>query len=201
MWSFWCCKQFVLLLCNTLKPVCDGISRQINIFPLQTYFHLTQNSLRSIEPHLRKMAGSVSTVTGLRAGGSVNGFWILGEAGFCVFYHLNSDWGALCDAFQQLWQFTLFGMLKATRNLSVCYVLDNRDFDFRERREFFRKFKASGLCRPVVTGAWLRWLLTVKLKAVLYFETSNCLPVPQIFVFRVRTPCRIVSVIQHLNVR
>jgi hypothetical protein len=28
----------------------------------------------------------------------------------------------------------------------VLYVLDNRDFDFREGQELFRKFESSGLC-------------------------------------------------------
>jgi len=162
---------------------------------------LTQNFHAYRRVRVRKTDSSVSSVTGLRAGGSVNRFVILDRVGFCVFYRLHADSGPRCDAFQKFLQFTTL----------VCWQplefgqSDDRNFDFGEGQELFTRFDSSGLlCRPVNTRSYWRvtpWTADLEDECIAVFRNvRNFLPVPHILVLWFLTPCRAVSLIQRLNV-
>jgi hypothetical protein len=152
------------------------------MFPLQMYFYLTQNCPASLRVRVRKTDSSVSTVTGKRAEGPVDLFVILDRAGFCVFYRLHADSGLRCDAFKKFLQFTYLVCWQPLE----CYVLDNRDFDFREGQELFRSVFRVMSFRPVNTCSYRRVNPGPADRedegTAVFRNVRNYLPVPQMFV-------------------
>jgi len=140
-----------------------------------TDLFLTQNFPVYRRVRVRKTDSSVSTVTGLRAGGSLNRSVILDRAGFCVFYRLHADSGRSLWRISKMFAIYVFGLLTVTRIHSVG------------QQELFRRFDSSRLlCRPVNTRSYRRvtpWTTDLEDEGTAVFRNvRNYLPVPQMFV-------------------